>query len=70
MANEEKYDMPADTAKLYQLAPGAPPVFVSKKHGHIDVRKLTPAKAAKLVADKVPHIIAKDPVAPVSKSSI
>ncbi|MHB8209107.1 hypothetical protein [Mucilaginibacter sp.] len=58
---EVKYDLPADTAQRFALAPGAPPVFVKRGFGQVDVRTLTPAIAQKLINAGCNHIIAVDP---------
>jgi hypothetical protein len=58
----EKYELPAETAKKFALAKGAPPVFVNPKHGHIDIRTLGADKAEQLIKAGCDHII---PVLPV-----
>lgn len=61
--NKEIYQLPADTAKQFALAPGAPPVFENLKCGKIDIRTLTPAKAQRLIDAGCKHIVAIVPAA-------
>lgn len=56
-----KYELHEATAKGYAHVKGAPPVFYKKGHGHIDIRTLTPEKAAALVKAGCPHLVAIEP---------
>lgn len=58
MAKEEKFELPENTAKLYKLAKNAPAIFVNQTYGDIDVRKVSPDKAQKLIDAGCKHIIA------------
>jgi hypothetical protein len=63
ISTEDKIELNQEVAKTYKLAPGAPGIFETRKHGTIDIRTVTPAKVAELIADGCNVFIEKETAA-------